>query len=216
MNKQIFFGLVSIFLATICVSQTRVELFTNKGKIVVQLYEETPIHRDNFIKLVNKNFYDSLMFHRVIKDFMIQVGDPNAKVTSNNSNFGGGGPGYTLEAELAPNFIHKKGVLAAARLGDDLNPTRRSSGSQFYIVQGRTYPRKYMERFEEKRGKNYSEEELKAYETIGGAPHLDGQYTVFGEVIEGMNIVETIAEMPTSPADRPLENVYIIKMKIVK
>lgn len=216
LNKQVVFGLFAVFLSLNCFSQTSVELFTNKGKIVVELYDETPIHRDNFIKLVQENFYDSILFHRVIKDFMIQVGDPRAKAFSGNTNFGGGGPGYTLQAELEPNFIHKKGALAAARLGDDINPARKSSGSQFYIVQGRKFPRKYMQKFEEKRGKKYSEKELKIYETIGGAPHLDGQYTVFGEVVEGMSVVETIAKMPTNLNDLPMESVYIIKTKIVK
>jgi len=208
-----------LFSLGICLStsgQTEVSIQTNYGEIIVQLHDETPIHRDNFIKLVKQNFYDSILFHRVIKDFMIQAGDPNAKPSSSKKRFGSGGPGYTLEAELEPNFIHKKGALAAARLGDDVNPQRRSSGSQFYIVQGRTFPRKYMPNFEEKRGVSYTEEEKNIYETMGGTPHLDGQYTVFGQVVEGMDVVERIANAKTNGMNLPIEPIYIIKMKLIK
>lgn len=189
---------------------------TTKGEMVILLYEETPIHRENFIKLVKKDFYDSLLFHRVIKDFMIQTGDPQSKPSSGAAKLGAGGPGYTLEAELEPNFIHKKGVLAAARQGDRVNPNKKSSGSQFYIVQGRKYPAKYLSNFEEKRGKPYTEEEKETYETIGGAPHLDGAYTVFGEVISGMGVIDEIANAKTGEADRPIADIYIINMKLLK
>ena len=215
--KKLHLLLFAVILISLnCTAQTEVNILTNKGEIVVKLYDETPVHRDNFIKLVRENFYDSILFHRIIKDFMIQVGDPNAKASSNKKKFGSGGPGYTLEAEIKPEFIHKKGALAAARLGDKINPSRKSSGSQFYIVQGRTFPRKYMPKFEEERGMPYTEEEKKIYETIGGTPHLDGQYTVFGEVVEGMNVVEKIAEMKTNQNNFPFEKVYIIRMKILK
>lgn len=189
---------------------------TSKGELIIKLYDETPIHKANFIKLVEKGYYDSLLFHRVINDFMIQGGDPRSKNASRYKQLGGGGPGYTLEAEINPKFIHKKGALAAARDPDDVNPKRRSVGSQFFIISGRKYPRKYMPRFEEGRGKKYTEEELIAYETLGGAPHLDGQYTIFGEVMKGLDIVDNIAAVKTNSVDRPLNDVYIIKMKLIK
>jgi peptidyl-prolyl cis-trans isomerase B (cyclophilin B) len=189
---------------------------TSKGEVIIKLYSETPKHRSNFIRLIEQNFYDSLLFHRVIKDFMIQGGDPLSKNASRYKRLGLGGPGYTIEAEIKPQFIHKKGALAAARQPDEGNPKLKSSGSQFYIVMGRRYPRKYMSRFEEKRGSKYTEKELIAYETIGGAPHLDGQYTVFGEVMRGLDIVEAICSLPTNKANRPSEDVYILKMKVIK
>ena len=189
---------------------------TSKGEIIIKLYDETPKHKANFIKLVKEDFYDSLLFHRVIANFMVQGGDPNSKNASRYTQLGNGGPGYTIDAEIEPQFIHKKGAIAAARIGDAQNPQRKSSGSQFYIVQGGKYPRKYMPRFEEKRGKKYTEEELIAYESLGGTPYLDGQYTVFGEVVKGLNIVDAIAAAKTNNADRPLEDIYIINMKLIK
>ena len=189
---------------------------TSKGEIIIKLYDETPKHKANFIKLVKEDFYDSLLFHRVIANFMVQGGDPNSKNASRYTQLGNGGPGYTIDAEIEPQFIHKKGAIAAARIGDAQNPQRKSSGSQFYIVQGGKYPRKYMPRFEEKRGKKYTEEELIAYESLGGTPHLDGQYTVFGEVVKGLNIVDAIAAAKTNNADRPLEDIDVINMKLIK
>lgn len=186
------------------------------GDIEVLLYKETPKHKDNFIKLAEEGFYDSTIFHRVINDFMIQGGDPQSHPSSQTGMIGNGGPGYTLENEINNQFIHKKGALAAARQGDVTNPTKRSSGSQFYIVEGQRFLRKYMSRFEENRGKPYTMEELNIYETIGGTPHLDGEYTIFGEVTKGIEIVEKISDMPTSNEDRPLEDIYIIKMKVLK
>ncbi len=191
-------------------------MLTTKGKIIIELYNETPKHRSNFIKLVQENFYDSTLFHRVIADFMIQAGDPTSKGASSKKMLGNNGPGYTLPAEIDNRFIHKKGALAAARQGDNTNPSRRSSGSQFYIVQGRKWPRQYMSKFEEGRGQTYNEEELKIYETLGGTPHLDGQYTVFGEVIQGFDILETICKSKTGRADRPLEDVLILKMELIR
>lgn len=189
---------------------------TSKGEVIIKLYDETPKHKQNFIRLIEKGFYDSLLFHRVIKDFMIQGGDPLSKNASRYKRLGAGGPGYTLEAEIKPQFIHKKGALAAARQPNEENPKLRSSGSQFYIVTGRKYPRKYMGRFEEKRGTKYTEKELIAYETLGGAPHLDGQYTVFGEVMRGLDVIESICSAPTNNADRPSEDVYILTIKLIK
>lgn len=147
---------------------------------------------------------------------MMQAGDPNSRNASRYKKLGGGGPGYTLEAEIAPQHIHKRGAMAAARNPENINPKRKSSGSQFYIVTGRKYPRKYMPRFEEKRGKKYSEKELIAYETIGGSPHLDGQYTVFGEVMRGLDIVEKVCNSPVNGANRPLKDVYILKIKVLR
>ena len=189
-------------------------MLTSKGEVIIKLYDETPKHKSNFIKLVQEKFYDSLLFHRVIKDFMIQGGDPMSKNASRYKRLGTGGPGYTLEAEITTKLIHKKGTLAAARNPDDINPKRKSSGSQFYIVEGRNYPRKYMAKFEEKRGEKYTEEQLIAYETLGGMPHLDGQYTVFGEVVKGLDIINAISVVKTNGADRPTEDIYILKMKL--
>jgi peptidyl-prolyl cis-trans isomerase B (cyclophilin B) len=197
-------------------AQQFIAIHTNKGKIVVMLYDETPKHKENFIKLVEDQFYDSTLFHRVIADFMIQCGDPNSKGASKTRALGSGGPGYTIEAEIVNSYIHKKGALAAARQGDNINPRRKSSGSQFYIVQGRVWPRKYMDKFEENREEPYTEEQLKTYETLGGTPHLDGQYTVFGEVVEGLEVVDAIAAVPTGSADRPVDDVIILKMELVK
>lgn len=185
------------------------------GDIVVKLYKETPVHRKNFLKLAEKGFYDSTLFHRVINDFMIQGGDPQTRASSKSNISGNGAPGYTLPAEINNKFIHKKGALAAARQGDQTNPERRSSGSQFYIVEGRKYPPQYLSNFEEKRGEKYTEEQKKIYKDIGGTPHLDGQYTVFGEVVSGMGVVENISDIPTGAGDRPVQDVYIIKMKVL-
>jgi len=197
-------------------------LITTKfGDMKVKLYDDTPIHRDNFLKLVKDKMYDETLFHRVIKGFMIQGGDPNSKGAEKGARLGSGGPGYTLEAEILPNHIHKKGALSAARQGDGVNPEKRSSGSQFYIVQGKTYTMAGMKSMQERKKEMkadatlYTEEQLKAYEEVGGTPHLDGAYTVFGEVIEGMAIIDSIANVATARGDRPLEDV-MMEMKIVK
>ena len=189
---------------------------TSVGEVILKLYDDTPIHKANFLKLVNKGYYDSLLFHRVIKDFMMQGGDPNSRNASRYKKLGTGNPGYTLEAEIGPQHIHKRGALAAARNEDKINPKKKSNGSQFYIVTGRKYPRKYMPRFEEARGKKYSEKELIAYETIGGSPHLDGLYTVFGEVMRGLDIVEMVCNAPVNGASRPLKDIYILKIKVIR
>jgi peptidyl-prolyl cis-trans isomerase B (cyclophilin B) len=196
-------------------AQQKILIQTSAGDLVVKLYDETPEHKANFIKLVKKGFYDSTLFHRVIKDFMIQGGDPLSRPSKGSSVLGNGGPGYTLPAEIDNRFIHKKGALAAARQGDQMNPQRKSSGSQFYIVEGRTYPAQYMGRFAEKRGEPYSEEQIKIYETLGGTPHLDGQYTVFGEVVSGLGLVDRIGEVETGSNDRPKKDIYVIKMKLL-
>lgn len=245
--------------------RTLVKLETTMGNITVALYNETPKHRDNFIKLVKEGVYDSTLFHRVIKQFMIQAGDPDSKNASDTAILGSGDVGYTIPAEFNPKFFHKKGVLAAARQGDDVNPEKASSGCQFYIVTGRKFTEpqllgmenKINEQHEEalfdslarqhmkeiykmrKAGDNagllelqdtleaqareladkeekfrFTPEQIKAYSTVGGAPHLDGSYTVFGEVTEGMEVVENIEIAKTNRADRPVENIRILKASI--
>lgn len=245
--------------------RTLVKLETTMGNITVALYNETPKHRDNFIKLVKEGVYDSTLFHRVIKQFMIQAGDPDSKNAPDTAMLGSGDVGYTIPAEFNPKFFHKKGVLAAARQGDDVNPEKASSGCQFYIVTGRKFTEpqllgmenKINEQREEalfdslarqhmkeiykmrKAGDNagllelqdtleaqareladkeekfrFTPEQIKAYSTIGGAPHLDGSYTVFGEVTEGMEVVDNIEIAKTNRADRPIENIRILKASI--
>lgn len=226
------------------------------GDIVVRLYDETPIHRDNFVKLVKDGYYDGTLFHRVIKDFMIQGGDPDSKGAPAGKMLGVGGPDYTLEAEIKDGLFHKRGALAAARQGDEVNPERRSSGSQFYIVWGQKYNEGQLRLFSkqlkmqkiqeifnqlaaehrdeimqmrrnrdraglqelqdhlaaeaEKQAADYAgltEEQKKIYSTIGGTPHLDGQYTVFGEVEEGLDVVEMIQGTATARGDRPVDDI---------
>lgn len=180
---------------------------TKFGDIKVKLYNQTPYHRDNFVKLVKEGFYNDLLFHRIIKDFMIQGGDPNSKSAQAGQELGSGGPEYTLPAEINPDLYHKKGVLSAARTGDQGNPQRRSSGSQFYIVQGKVYSDAELDQLTQ-RGFVFTPEQREVYKTIGGTPFLDAQYTVFGEVVEGLDVLDKIAAVPTQqPGDRPLENV---------
>jgi cyclophilin family peptidyl-prolyl cis-trans isomerase len=179
------------------------------------LYNETPIHRDNFIKLVKEKYYNGILFHRVINQFMIQAGDPGSRNALPDAQLGSGGPGYTLPAEIIPKYFHKFGALSAARIGDNFNPQRRSSGSQFYIVQGKTYTAQELTSFESGLNTNWTEEQIKAYTTIGGTPHLDAQYTVFGELIEGFEVLTKIASVKTGVGDRPIENVKILEMIIL-
>lgn len=193
--------------------ETKVQISTDYGKIVIKLYNETPLHRDNFIKLVKESYFDGTLFHRVIKDFMIQGGDPDSKNAKPGQMLGEGGPTYRIPAEIkTPLLFHKKGVLAAAR---DNNPQKESSGSQFYIVQGKVYTKEQLTMFTQKYGIQFTEDQIKAYSTVGGTPHLDGNYTVFGEVIEGMDIVEKIAIEATDKNDRPLKDITM-KVKIIK
>lgn len=195
--------------------QKKVLITTTYGDIKLVLYNETPLHRNNFIKLVKENFYDSLLFHRVIQNFMIQGGDPESKKAAPKSRLGNGGPGYTIPAEFDTNLIHKKGALAAARMPDNVNPNKASSGSQFYIVQGKKFTRKKLEAISKKNGVNYSEEQYNIYETDGGYAPLDGSYTVFGEVIEGFDVIDKIAKVTVDKANRPIEDLQMT-MKIVK
>ena len=246
---------------------TKVEIKTSLGDIVVALYNETPKHRDNFIKLVKEGYYDGVLFHRVIKDFMIQTGDGDSKNAAADAQLGAGDPGYTLPAEFVyPQLFHKCGALAAARTGDQVNPERRSSGSQFYIVTGKKYNAQELDQMERqmlqmkaeqifyakanaimpqiekmqqqgdtmglrtlqeklynesmteasKEPVKFTDEQKKAYTTVGGTPHLDGQYTVFGEVVSGMDVVDKIQNVATGRNDRPTNDVKIISAKVVE
>lgn len=236
----------------------RVRIKTTLGDIIVRLYDETPLHRDNFLKLVKEGYYDGTLFHRVIKDFMIQGGDPDSKGAPKGKTLGMGGPDYTIPAEFSPSLLHKRGALAAARQSDEVNPERRSSGSQFYIVWGKNYSEAQLrqlskqiemhkaqtiydilakkhrdERMQLRRERKtaelqalqerlmneatnlakseggLSEEQIKTYSTLGGTPHLDGQYTVFGEVEDGLDVVEKIQNAATGRGDRPIEDILM-------
>lgn len=245
---------------------TKVNIETSLGNIIVRLYDETPFHRDNFIRLVKEGFYVDTLFHRVIKDFMIQGGDPDSKNAPSNKMLGMGGPGYNVQAEILPNLFHKRGALAAARQGDEVNPERESSGSQFYIVWGQIYKASQIQQLNKqlqmqatqqifstlasqhraeilqlrkdrnqaglmelqerlikeseaevkKQGIGLSQEQMDLYTTIGGTPHLDGQYTVFGEVEHGMDVVEKIQNTSTQRGDRPKEDIKILSTTIVE
>ena len=244
---------------------TKVKLETTLGDIVVELYNETPQHRDNFIKLVKSGYYDGVLFHRVIKDFMIQTGDGNSKTAGPETTLGDGDPGYTIEAEFVyPQYFHKRGALAAARTGDQVNPERRSSGSQFYIVTGKIYSsdelnmmtkrmadmkkqdifrrlvtengakiqqlqdaqdnagiqalqNELIQQTEAEAAKTpftMTDEQINAYTSVGGTPHLDGQYTVFGEVVSGMDVVDKIQNTTTGRMDRPTVDIKIVKATV--
>jgi len=198
-----------------------VELVTTKGIIILRLSDSTPLHRDNFLKLVKSHFYDSTLFHRVIKNFMIQAGDPESKQAAAGKSLGDGDLGYTIAAEFRPTLFHKRGVLAAAREGDEVNPEKRSSAAQFYIVQGKKFTDAGLDSVETYRlkGRKIPPEERAVYKTIGGVPHLDQNYTVFGEVVQGMEVVDSIAAVATSKGadkDRPLTDVRILKARLIK
>ncbi len=235
---------------------------TTMGDIKLKLYNETPLHRDNFVRLAKEGYYNGLLFHRVIKNFMIQAGDPDSRHAHKGQLLGNGGPGYTIPAEIRPDLFHKKGALAAARMGDRVNPEKASSGSQFYIVQGKTFSDQELDQIEKRIDQtnqnaifyyfkkqvtnemkstsqqfdqqkimqeaqirtadslehykpfHFTDTQRKIYKTIGGAPHLDGNYTVFGEVVSGMDIVDKIASVATDNNDRPLEDIRIISTKV--
>jgi peptidyl-prolyl cis-trans isomerase B (cyclophilin B) len=263
MNKSIILLLLAFTLVTGCAQKSDyvVTIKTNQGDMIAILYDETPKHKANFIKLTKEHYFDSLLFHRVIAGFMIQGGDPNSKRAKPGEQLGNGGPGYTVDAEFNPKFFHEKGSFSAARLSDGQNPTKASSGSQFYIVQGTVIPesnindlkidqmklnmgfRQLMQnptnkplidslnqvymagdmeaykqkifalvpRIERETGlkvtKDVSADKIKAYTTVGGAPHLDGDYTVFGKVIKGLDVIDKIAAVQKDGGDRPLEDV---------
>jgi len=192
-----------------------VEIETPYGNMLVKLYDVTPGHRDNFTKLVEQGFYDSLLFHRVIDGFMIQGGDPNSKNADSGQPLGMGGPGYQIPAEFVDSLVHVKGALAAARTGDQVNPDRMSSGSQFYIVDGREVTERQLDMIEARTGKRYSKAQREAYLKQGGTPQLDHSYTVFGQVIEGLDVIDKISEVQTDGRDRPKEDVFM-KMTVIK
>ena len=244
---------------------SKVKISTSLGNITVRLYDETPLHRDNFLKLAKEGFYNGTLFHRVIRDFMIQGGDPDSVNAPAGKHLGVGGPDYTLEAEILPSLFHKRGALAAARQGDEVNPEHRSSGSQFYIVWGQTYNagqlRQMSKQLEMQRlqsifqalaadhraeilqlrrdrnreglqelqdrlaaeaetkaktlGPVLTEAQMEAYASVGGTPHLDGQYTVFGEVVEGLDIVDRIQQVETLSGDRPKADVVVVKATVL-
>jgi len=198
-----------------------VEMITDYGTIIIRLSDSTPLHRDNFLKLVKQNYYDSILFHRVIKNFMIQAGDPKSKNAHPDSTLGAGDVGYTIPAEFRASLFHKKGVIAAARENDAVNPLKASSGGQFYIAQGKKFTDAGLDSTETIRlkGRKLPMSHREVYKTIGGVPHLDQNYTIFGEVIEGLPVVDSIASVKTSGkegGDRPLKDVYIIKAELVK
>lgn len=184
-----------------------VKISTPYGDMIVKLYNGTPLHRDNFIKLVKNHYYDSLLFHRVINGFMIQGGDPDSRNAVPGQMLGNGGPGYDIPAEFRKEYFHKKGALAAAREPDQVNPEKASSGSQFYIVQGRKWTNMELNQMEQRMGHLIPWEQKEVYMNLGGTPHLDGNYTVFGEVIDGMDVIDKIAAVKTDQNDRPLKDV---------
>ena len=192
-----------------------VKIETSYGDMVVKLYNETPLHRDNFIKLVKDGTYDGLIFHRVINQFMIQGGDPKSRDAKPGQMLGDGELGYTIPAEFVPGLFHKKGALAAARQGDEVNPKKASSSCQFYIVQGTTWDANRLKMVEQRMGKSFTAEEAEVYATLGGTPFLDGDYTVFGEVVEGMEVIDKIAAVQCGPMDRPIDDVKM-KMSIIE
>jgi peptidyl-prolyl cis-trans isomerase B (cyclophilin B) len=193
-------------------SEVRLRLTTNYGTMVIKLYNKTPLHRDNFVKLVKQHYFDSLLFHRVDKGFMIQGGDPDSKHAKPGQRLGDGSLKYTLPPEFDTALFHKKGALAAARETDADNPQKRSNSSQFYIVDGKTFTDAEMDKMEEKLHIKIPENHRRVYRTVGGAPFLDMNYTVFGEVISGFDVIEKIAAAPKDNNDRPLQN---IPMKII-
>ncbi len=265
MNKSIIIFILACTIATSCAQKSDyiVTIKTNQGDMIAILYDETPKHKANFIKLAKEHFFDSLLFHRVISGFMIQGGDPNSKKARSGEPLGNGGPGYTVDAEFNPSYFHEKGSFAAARLGDQQNPTKASSGSQFYIVQGSIVPALNMEelkidqmklntgfrqmmqnpanqplidslnqiymsgdmegykqrifalvpRVEKETGmkvtKDVSPEKIKAYTTVGGTPQLDGEYTVFGKVIKGLDVIDKIAAVQKDGGDRPVVDIQM-------
>ncbi len=193
-----------------------ISMETNYGAMTIRLYDGTPKHRDNFIKLAEQGYYDGLLFHRVIEGFMVQGGDPNSKDARAGARLGSGGPGYTVPAEFTDEYAHVKGALAAARTGGASNPQKASSGSQFYIVHGQKATADVLESMETRKGVIYTDETKDAYINQGGTPFLDQDYTVFGIVEKGLDIVDKIAGVETGESDRPQKDVKIIKVRVVK
>lgn len=218
MKRSYFFFLCLLTSLFSLAQSQQVLIETTEGNIRIELSDLTPIHRDNFVRLVNEHFYDSLLFHRVIKGFMIQTGDPESRHAEPGANLGEGDVGYTLEPEFrVPQLFHQRGMVAMARESDDVNPRRLSSGSHFYIVWGKTFSSMELADMQQRLDTltNYTvkitPEMFRAYKRVGGTPHLDGQYTVFGRVIEGLDVVERIQKMFTDDYDRPVDDVRIIR-----
>lgn len=220
--KKILFAVFAISLLGSCSilqkgsgkNNYKVLMQTNQGDIKIQLYKDVPQHANNFRKLVLAGFYDSLLFHRVIPQFMIQGGDPQSKGAKKGVGLGSGSNGYLIPAEfMIEKYIHKKGALAAARTG---NPEKKSSGCQFYIVEGKTYTDDQLNNMEKSKGIKYTEEQRRIYKTIGGTPHLDNDYTVYGEVVEGLEIVTKIANVARDGGNRPMEDVRILRATMIK
>lgn len=225
MKKILYFIAVSLLVACGAATkpgESRVRMHTTAGVIELRLYDETPKHKENFLKLVNEHRFDSLLFHRVIKDFMIQGGDPTSKNAAPGAMLGEGDLGYKVDAEFLPEkYFHRRGALAAAREGDYTNPEKASSASQFYIVWGVKFTpeqlQSYKSNYKSHTGKELvlTPEQERVYTTIGGTPHLDGEYTVFGEVTQGLDVVEKIQNMACDRYDRPLEDVRILNVEII-
>lgn len=189
---------------------------TSMGDMTFKLYDQTPKHRDNFLKLADEDYYNDLLFHRVISGFMVQGGDPNSRGADSNKPLGSGGPSYRIDAEFNPELAHVKGALAAARTGGPSNPKKMSSGSQFYIVQGKEVSGAEIDNLELRKGIEYTEETKMQYQKLGGTPFLDMEYTVYGQLIEGWDTLDKIAGVKTNMSDRPIENVIIKKVTVVK
>jgi len=214
---RIFLFLISLNLSQVTRAQTNVILHTSYGDIKIMLYEETVKHQQNFIKLLQQGYYDGLLFHRVIPSFMIQTGDPNSRTARPGQALGNDGPSYTIPAEFNPLYYHKRGAVAAARLSDDVNPGKESSGSQFYIVQGTVYSDSQLNMLERtNRHLPFTPEQRNAYTILGGSPHLDNGYTVFGEVTEGHDIIDKISAVVTDERKRPISDIRIIKAYVVE
>lgn len=186
---------------------TRVKITTDSGVMIIRLYDNTPLHRDNFVKLVKEHFFDSLLFHRVMNTFMIQGGDPNSKFAQPGQQLGMGDIGYTIPAEFDTSLAHKRGALAAARQPDHVNPTKASSGCQFYIVQGKTWTDEELNMFEMRKGSKYTPEQRAMYKTVGGTAQLDMNYTVFGEVESGFEVIDKIATVKRDGYNRPFGDI---------
>lgn len=220
--NRIFYLVVLVFIVSCSASkkagktkaEQKVMITTDYGTMVLKLYNKTPLHRNNFIKLVKEHFYDSLLFHRVIKGFMVQGGDPESKHAKPGEIIGEGSLKYTIPAEFDTAYFHKKGALAAARESDN-NPQKRSGSTQFYIVEGKTFTNAEMDKIEEKLHIKIPEDHREIYRTIGGTPFLDMSYTVFGEVISGLDVMDKIAHLPVDDNNRPLQNVRM-KISLIK
>jgi peptidyl-prolyl cis-trans isomerase B (cyclophilin B) len=221
MGLNFYFSNSSQAYSTIAISDTNKQktkeeqvmilIHTDYGEMKAVLYNETPLHRDNFIKLIKEGYYDSTLFHRVIDGFMIQGGDPESKNAKQGEMLGNGGPDYTIPAEFRTELIHRRGALAAARTGDNINPRKESSGSQFYISQGRVYSQEELNMLQRRMGKTFSPLQISTYTSEGGIPFLDYEYTVFGQVIDGLEVIDKIAAVAKDRFDRPTKD---IKMTI--